>query len=164
MKRRTKTTRIVLHHSESPGGNADFIKAIHLQNGWADIGYHYIILNGKDHGDWQGGRDGDIEPGRDLALQGAHARGANADSVGICLIGSLMEKMPTAFQIGSLIRLCADLCIAYDLDPLEAIIGHRDVCSTDCPGDNFYTVLMPPTKMLQYAVKWRIRMMEGGEK
>ena len=44
--------------------------------GWDDIGYHYVIR-----------RSGALEKGRPLDTMGAHVRGWNAKSIGICLIG-----------------------------------------------------------------------------
>jgi N-acetyl-anhydromuramyl-L-alanine amidase AmpD len=44
--------------------------------GWSDIGYHYVIL-----------RDGSVQTGRPLYRVGAHVRGHNQFSVGICLVG-----------------------------------------------------------------------------
>lgn len=93
-------TRVVIHCSDSSFGNASLITKWHTLpvpqgRGWDNIGYHYVILNGrlspyKMHSRY----DGHIETGRpldddsDLELDenGAHAFGYN-NSVGICLIG-----------------------------------------------------------------------------
>jgi len=45
-------------------------------NGWRDIGYHWIV-----------DRDGSVAPGRAERVAGAHCRGRNGRSIGICLIG-----------------------------------------------------------------------------
>ena len=47
-------------------------------NGWADIGYHYVIR-----------RDGRIEDGRPVDQIGAHVQGQNTGSIGICLVGGI---------------------------------------------------------------------------
>lgn len=87
---------IVLHCSDSHFGNAALIAKWHLARGWQGIGYHYVILNG-----WLSAKsyhpcyNGHIETGRALNSDssvspfevGAHVKGHNAQSVGICLIG-----------------------------------------------------------------------------
>ena len=131
-----KITRIIIHHSESPGGNAVFLRHIHVHdNGWSDIGYHYVIGNGLPHGDWKAAGDGEIQIGRPMSIAGAHARGANFDSIGICLIGNFTRTDPTPAQIASLTNLCLEICKEHMLEPAIDIIGHCDVCSTDCPGE-----------------------------
>ena len=72
--------RIIIHCSATREGQditVETIKDWHVNgNGWSDIGYHYCIrLNG------------DIEPGRGIEKRGAHVRGHNDDSIGICYIG-----------------------------------------------------------------------------
>lgn len=88
---------IVLHCSASGFGNAALIAKWHtVERGWRGIGYHYVILNGwlsaaRYHPEF----DGHIETGRALDSDpfistdeiGAHVRGYNRSSVGICLIG-----------------------------------------------------------------------------
>jgi len=137
-----KITRIVVHHTESKGGDKEFIRYLHVdRNKWNDIGYHFIITNGKKNGEWKAGKDGEIQEGRPLKTMGAHARGANKGSIGISLIGTFMTEKPTPKQMASLCSLIATLCEKFDLDPLEDVVGHRDVGNTDCPGDNLYALL-----------------------
>jgi hypothetical protein len=38
-------------------------------------------------------------------------------------------------------EVCVWLCREYDLDPGEAIVGHRDYNETSCPGDVLYSRL-----------------------
>jgi len=138
-----KVKYIVIHHSESTGGSTDFIRYLHVdRNGWSDIGYHYIITNGRKNGNWKAGEDGEIHIGRDIKYMGAQARGHNHESVGICLIGSFKEEIPTGRQMGALIDLCSRLCYDYEL-PVAAILGHKDMpkCNTDCPEYNLYRAL-----------------------
>lgn len=46
-------------------------------NDWNDIGYHWIITT-----------DGKIHRGRSERIIGAHTKGHNRDSVGICVVGN----------------------------------------------------------------------------
>lgn len=130
---RPETNAIVVHHVGIPSGevSAQQIHDAHLANGWAGIGYHYVIH-----------KDGVIDRGRPLATVGAHAQGRNYDTVGINVTGNFEEEAPTDAQIQSLERLIAALCRIYDLTPNDqTIIGHRDVNSTDCPGQYLYEKL-----------------------
>jgi N-acetylmuramoyl-L-alanine amidase len=72
--------RIILHCSATREGkdfSADTIRDWHVKgNGWSDIGYHWVIR-----------LDGSIEVGRPLEKSGAHTKGHNKDSVGVCYIG-----------------------------------------------------------------------------
>lgn len=129
MKKREKTTMIVVHHSGTDSGNVESFRRYHVDtNGWDDVGYHYVITNGN------GGPDGEIQTGRDEELQGAHAANSgpnrNACSVGICLVGK--DKF-TDLQKEALITKLAELCIKYDIDPsAETIQPHHE----QCPGDH----------------------------
>lgn len=153
---------IVLHHSETKGGDVRFIRHIHVHdNGWRDVGYHYVLPNGKGHGDWPAGKDGEIQKGRHLDHDqifesdeyGAHAKGFNRESIGICLIGDFQFSLPTQKQIGALIGLLEKECRRWKLDPMKAIIGHRDLNNTLCPGAYFYNIIP--------ALRWTVkRVME----
>lgn len=101
------------------------IREWHTQErGWSDIGYHWVIK-----------RDGAIECGRPEERSGAHARGYNSESIGICLIGGLDEdgKPDANFTFGqykSLEFLVEDI---KDRHPDSEVIGHRDISEKDCP-------------------------------
>lgn len=130
---RPKTDMIVIHHVGIPDGDtsAAAIHRAHLANGWAGIGYHYVIR-----------KNGVIERGRPLAVVGAHAYGENYHTVGINVTGNFDKEVPTDAQMKSLTELVTALCRIYHIDPGPAtIVGHRDVNSTDCPGKNLYRLL-----------------------
>ena len=130
---RPKTDMIVIHHVGVPDGDtsAAAIHRAHLANGWAGIGYHYVIR-----------KNGVIERGRPLAVVGAHAYGENYHTVGINVTGNFDKEVPTDAQMKSLTELVTALCRIYHIDPGPAtIVGHRDVNSTDCPGKNLYRLL-----------------------
>jgi hypothetical protein len=81
--------KIIIHCSDSEFGTAELIDQWHRARGWSGIGYHYVICNGiAFHGSpYDPALDGLIQLGRPLSQIGAHVKGHNADSVGICLIG-----------------------------------------------------------------------------
>lgn len=119
---------LIVHCSATPEGK-DFtvsqIKQWHLQRGFSDIGYHYVIY-----------RDGSIHIGRDESVIGAHCTGHNTNSIGVCYIGGVATdgKTPkdtrTAEQKQSLVKLLKELRVKY---PQASIHGHRDFANKACP-------------------------------
>ena len=81
---------IVIHCSDSEWGGVADIDRWHKERGWDGCGYHFVITNGvtKAHDDYKPEADGLIQNGRDVEKPGAHVRGHNKYSVGICLIGA----------------------------------------------------------------------------
>ncbi len=123
-------TEIILHHSATPDGSVEAFRSLHRAiNGWADVGYHYVIGNGTLSG------DGEIQKGRPEWAVGAHTRGHNHSSIGICLVGDFTSSPPTATQIEALRLLLLELMSRYELHPSD-IMQHRDMsgCETECPG------------------------------
>lgn len=83
-----KINKIILHCSDSDFGDAALIDKWHRERGFDEIGYHFVILNGeRSKNVFADSYDGLIEKGRNVEKQGAHCRGSNRDSIGICLIG-----------------------------------------------------------------------------
>jgi len=73
----------IIHCSDSAFGDAEMIRQWHLERGFKDIGYHFVIRP-----------DGEIEVGRMMNHVGAHCAKHNTKSIGTCLIGkeSFTEK------------------------------------------------------------------------
>ena len=109
---------------------ADEIRQWHLDRGWSDIGYNYVIR-----------RNGLIENGRDLDKDGnvdeevgAHTLGHNKGSIGICLVGGMNEDGKPDFnftwtQLQSLRNLVQNLRTLYNCP----VHGHRDYSDKPCP-------------------------------
>lgn len=117
-----KISKLIIHTSDSPDHLDIGVKEItewHKQQGWSDVGYHYVIR-----------RDGTIEEGRPVARPGAHTAGHNSDSIGICWVG---RSKITRDQKGALLQLLSQLLNKFDLDTLD-IYGHNDFNSNkSCP-------------------------------
>ncbi|HHD11115.1 MAG TPA: hypothetical protein ENK42_01615 [Deltaproteobacteria bacterium] len=78
--------KIIIHCSASDFGSAALIDRWHRERCWRMIGYYYVILNGyRKKGRYNKDDDGLIEPGRPIEEIGAHCRGQNRTSIGICL-------------------------------------------------------------------------------
>jgi len=118
---------VVVHCSDSPFGDAALIDRWHRARGWRGIGYHYVILNGYPDRESYARRrpkfwlDGVVENGRPLDRIGAHVRGHNRNSVGVCLIG---RSQFTQQQFGSLVGIIDEL--KKDHHGLE-IAGHYEL-------------------------------------
>ena len=118
---------IIIHCSATPEGrdvSTDEIRSWHLDRGWSDIGYHFVVE-----------LDGTVNDGRPLEISGAHAKGHNSNSIGICYVGGLDESgepkdTRTPEQEKALVELLENLKDQY---PEAQIIGHRDVSDKDCP-------------------------------
>jgi len=80
---------VVLHCSDSSYGNAELLGSWHRAKGWNELGYHFVVLNGKiDTNPYDSFYDGLIETGRHILEDGAHVKGFNEGSIGVCLIGN----------------------------------------------------------------------------
>ena len=119
---------IIVHCSATKAGQDFTVADIdhwHRQRGFNGIGYHYVIR-----------LDGKLEKGRDVALAGAHCKGWNERSVGICYIGGLDENgrpadTRTNVQKRVLYQIIMDLQREYNI---LQVLGHRDT-SPDLNGD-----------------------------
>lgn len=120
---RSATRRIILHHAAAKNCDATTIHRWHKANGWAGIGYHFIVR-----------KSGAIERGRPEWALGAHASGSNSDSIGICFEGDFEKETMTSVQRAAGKELIAWLKEGYKINKVQA---HRDVCATSCPGKNF---------------------------
>lgn len=97
---------------------------------WEDIGYHFgieIINNIPE-----------VLVGRGLNKVGAHTRGENVESIGICFVGNfdIIEPPQEVLDI-ALDRIIIPLCEIFELSAKD-IYGHRDFCPyKTCPGKLF---------------------------
>lgn len=124
---------IVVHCTATkalPSISVKDIRRWHLERGWSDVGYHYIVRT-----------DGTIEPGRLLESKGAHAAGHNAHSIGVAYVGGLSDAMQpmdtrTDAQKRSLRILIAGLNAHFRTAGENLlVVGHRDLpnVAKSCP-------------------------------
>ena len=114
---------LVVHCSDTHNSNnlsSIDIHKMHLSFGWNGIGYHKIIL-----------RSGKIENGRPEYWIGAHVKGKNNISLGVCLIGR--DKF-TKNQYMSLEKVLRRWKSFY---PKARIVGHKDIGNTKKTCPNF---------------------------
>lgn len=144
--------KIVIHCSDSGFGNVPLIRLWHTApppqgRGWKDIGYHYIIQNGVDtaRDEYQEHLDGKLCIGRPVEQVGAHCKGHNADSIGICLVG---KTEFTERQFEELYKFLLALLKEYKLQPGN-VYGHREFDpGKTCPNFDMATVRAELTKRL----------------
>ena len=119
---------IVVHCAATPEGRdvkASDVRRWHVEdNGWSDIGYHWFIEI-----------DGTLKKGRPENRSGAHAKGFNSASIGVCYAGGVdssgkPKDTRTDDQKITMGCLMQDLRVRY---PKAKIVGHRDISSKDCP-------------------------------
>lgn len=123
-----KIDKIIIHCAATPEGRdvkTETIKSWHVKGrGWSDIGYHFVIE-----------LDGAVKNGRPLHRSGAHTKGYNATSIGICYVGGIdKDKKPkdtrTEAQRKAMDQLVADLKMDY---PTATIHGHNEFAAKACP-------------------------------
>ena len=112
---------IIVHCSATREGQqvtVDTIRDWHLAKGWNDIGYHFYI-----------DLDGTINKGRNIDKIGAHCKGHNRNSIGICYCGGVETdgKTPkdtrTQEQKDSLLNVLKTLKAMY---PEAVIYSHNE--------------------------------------
>jgi len=116
---------LVVHTAAFPHRNCDrdVIDRWHRERGWSGIGYHYVIINNL-HDDLD---DGTVQVGRAGNRQGAHVKGINGRSLGICCVGHGDQKAHTKAQRRSLVGLLSELMDAHPNVTVDRVIGHREV-------------------------------------
>ena len=127
-----KIHSIVIHYSATYP-DQDITRATvdkwHRDRGFREIGYHWFIR-----------RDGTLEEGRAEGTLGAHVRGHNSGTIGICWAGGLERSSgpntgvwnPTDAQEKTLIQLIRDIQKRHP--DAKRVIGHKDLVPTECPG------------------------------
>ena len=126
-----EVNKIIVHCSATREGENFEVAEIrkwHLARGFNDIGYHfYIDLYGEIH------------KGRDISKIGAHCKGHNRNSIGICYCGGVEAdgKTPkdtrTTDQRRALVAVLRTLKAMY---PNAVIHSHSDFANKACPSFN----------------------------
>jgi uncharacterized protein (TIGR03437 family) len=153
---RTTPTHLIVHHTAGSNTSTDWaavmraIWELHVRgNGWADIGYNYLI-----------DPNGVAYEGRGDGILGAHFSGVNTGTAGFSMMGTYTDRAPSAAATAKLRELLVWQAMKYSLDPLgqsrhaasglelNVISGHRDAGlspqasgTTECPGVALYPLL-----------------------
>ena len=121
--------KLIIHNSDSDHKYHDNVESIYnwhvKENGWSDIGYHFLIT-----------QNGSLHDCRPLQKKGAHCKGHNDDSIGICLTGK-NSFSPEQFE--TLRAIIATLVERYNIKEVK---GHRDYDSSKtCPDFDVQSLL-----------------------
>lgn len=120
---RCETTAVILHHA-AMHGTPEEVHRLHVDNGWAGIGYHFYVR-----------QNGIIYEGRPIETVGAHCKGHNARSIGVCFEGNFErepEMCKAQLQAGQ--QLMQYIESKY---PGISKYRHKDLYPTACPGAHF---------------------------
>lgn len=125
-----KIDKIIVHCSATIDGaniTTRQIRDWHKRKGWKDIGYHYVVE-----------LDGHVNRGRSESEIGAHSKGQNRSSIGVCYVGGLnASKKPQdtlrGRQLGGMVKLLKDLMTRY---PDATLHGHNEFSNKACPSFN----------------------------
>lgn len=118
--------RIIIHHSavqQSADTSPLTIHSDHLMRGYSGIGYHFYIK-----------ADGTIYRGRPLCYIGAHCKGYNTCSIGICFEGNFEIEKPTNAQKIAWQNLREYL--RKEIPTIKYLNYHKELNATACPGKN----------------------------
>lgn len=130
-----KKIKLLVVHCSDTENNQDVaaidIHKMHLGFGWDGIGYHKII-----------NRSGKIEDGRPEYWVGAHVKGKNEISLGVCLIG---RDQFTEKQFVSLEQILRKWKSTY---PNAEIVGHKDTGNTKKTCPNFDVITWSQNKLV----------------
>ena len=149
----TNVKHLIIHHSAGTNSSSDWMEVVrsiyifHTETrGWSDVGYNYLI---DPNGILYEGRD-PVGGAQDNVL-GAHFCGKNSGTMGTCLMGTYTTVPPTEEAVATLQELLAWKADKEQLNVfgtathsggiLPHIAGHRDGCSTECPGQMTYNML-----------------------
>lgn len=118
---------IIVHCTATPQGMAVSVADIdrwHRQRGFAGIGYHFVVC-----------LDGTVHKGRPVDQAGAHCKGHNAHSIGVCYVGGLdTNGHPTDTRTPAQKEALRGLVTALKKQyPHAKVYGHRQFANTDCP-------------------------------
>lgn len=122
--------RIIIHHSLTKDSGTVSWGAIHRYHtqmlGWSDIGYHFGIERVQDKIQ--------VLMGRMPDRQGAHTRGHNINSIGICFVGNYDKVQVPQDMWEKGIQLVRYLKRVYNISEVK---GHNEYSYKSCPGKNF---------------------------
>jgi len=124
---------IIVHHSLTKDGqtvNSEAIRRYHVETlGWDDVGYHFLVE--KVRGLYV------VVPGRSLGRVGAHTKGRNEESIGVCLVGNWDEELPPVQALLKLEDLVLGLCSFFSISATRIYPHNEFAPNKSCPGRLF---------------------------
>lgn len=144
-----KVKKIIIHHTATTANLDNPTQAIRdiyhyhaITRGWGDIGYNYIVDNRGRIYEGRYGGEGVI---------GAHSGPGNHGSIGIALLGNFQSTLVSEEAIVGTSQFIYKKAKIHEIEPegfsdfraelMPNIFGHRDIMSTQCPGEFLYAKL-----------------------
>lgn len=113
---RTGLTRVILHHTaDSRPHTVEDVHKAQINTGFAGIAYHYFIR-----------KDGEIYEGRPVWAIGAHTKGYNEDSIGVCFEGDFNKEKMSETQLEASVMLLSLLGLAREKEDYDVEICRHD--------------------------------------
>lgn len=132
MANRKSTLKLIVHHSVTdPNISQAALRSIFKSRfGVNSVGYNICVRpDGSTFSDI--GDEG-------IGIHNATGKYVNANSCGICVLGTFTDNLPSQLQLDGLKRELNRLMAKYSLSRAD-IIGHRDTGkATACPGNKLY--------------------------
>lgn len=150
----TRAKFVIIHHSatrftatddRSISNEIRRIQEQHINKGWGDIAYHYIIdPNGR------------VWEGRNSSKEGTHTFGYN-HNIGILVLGDFERGFAQELnhsQYRALVNI-SKYGVWLDSLSLNAIRGHLHFGDTQCPGKNIHRELPSIERNVYLEMKYR---------
>ena len=112
-----------IHHSASSRSTrAEDLERWHRERGFDEIGYTWVIEG-----------DGSVVAGRSVRKNGAHVKGKNRRSLGICVVGdnTKVRSRWSRAQVEALREVILSIELLF---PGIRFVGHNELAPTACPG------------------------------
>ena len=107
------------------------IQNFHMDTrGWDDIGYNFLI-----------GEDGRVYEARGWDRIGAHTYGWNDVAVAFSIMGNYKDRIPNDKALSALKNIINCGLSKGKITHNYKMYGHRDVRSTECPGNKLYELI-----------------------
>jgi len=120
--------KVIVHCTATPEcrhTTVEDVRRWHLDRGWSDIGYHYLVY-----------LDGTVHEGRPIEIQGAHTKGQNKNSIGIAYVGGIDKDTfkPKDTRTDEQKEALVDMLEFFKITHPEITIhGHNEFASKSCP-------------------------------
>lgn len=130
--------RIFLHYTQTSGRNLKTfeaqkrtirsIQAYHMDKGWTDIGYHYIVFQ-----PWGRQMRARVYQGRPISAIPTAQANANTNTIAIAVVMSDNEplRLATRIKLRALVR-----DVRKRIHRKAVVLPHSAVNDTSCPGAN----------------------------
>ncbi|KAJ1111561.1 hypothetical protein NDU88_008883 [Pleurodeles waltl] len=134
---KTPVRYVIIHHTARPhcvvkSKCVEQMKAFQNTHSkkWCDIIFSFLV-----------GEDGNVYEGRGWNKVGSHTAGMDDKSIGISVMGNFLKRNPNAAALKAVQDLIKCGVSKGYIRKDYILKGHRNVVSTTCPGNSFYSLI-----------------------